>query len=340
MASLRASSRSARAGRLFLLLLAVVAVLVAWSAMIRMPGKSFAGTPSALSAEEQALRGELISHVQMLGEEIGERNVERYDKLVAAADYIERTFAEAGLQVRRDGYDVRGRRCDNIEVEIPGATRDIFVVGAHYDSVYNCPGANDNGSGVAALLALAKRFAGQQQERTLRFVAFPNEEPIHFQTQLMGSWVYANRCQQRNDPIAGMMSLETIGYYSQERGSQVYPLPGLGAIYPRTGNFIAFVGNIPSRALVRRAVGSFRKHASLPSEGTALPASIPGVGWSDHWAFWQHGYPGIMVTDTAPFRYPHYHRASDTPDKLEYDSMTRLVHGLQSVIADLVNPSR
>ena len=305
-----------------------------------MPGKSFAGTPPALSAEEQALRGELISHVQMLGEEIGERNVQRYDKLVAAADYIERTFAEAGLQVRREGYEVRGRRCDNIEVEIPGATRDIFVVGAHYDSVYNCPGANDNGSGVAALLALAKRFAGQQQERTLRFVAFPNEEPMHFQTQLMGSWVYANRCQQRNDPIAGMMSLETIGYYSQERGSQVYPLPGLGAIYPRTGNFIAFVGNIPSRALVRRAVGSFRKHATLPSEGTALPASIPGVGWSDHWAFWQHGYPGIMVTDTAPFRYPHYHRASDTPDKLEYDSMTRLVHGLQPVIADLANPSR
>ena len=340
MASLRAFLGTARAGRLFLLLLAVAALLVAWSGMIRMPGKSFAGTPPALSAEEQALRSELVAHVQMLGAEIGERNVQRYDKLLAAADYIERTFAEAGLQVRREGYDVRGRRCDNIEVEIPGATRDIFVVGAHYDSVYNCPGANDNGSGVAALLALAKRFAGQQQERTLRFVAFPNEEPMHFQTQLMGSWVYANRCQQRNDPVAGMMSLETIGYYSQERGSQVYPVPGLGAIYPRTGNFIAFVGNIPSRALVRRAVGSFRKHASLPSEGTALPASIPGVGWSDHWAFWQHGYPGIMVTDTAPFRYPHYHRASDTPDKLEYDSMTRLVHGLQPVIIDLANPSR
>jgi hypothetical protein len=322
------------------LLLAFGAAALGWFTMIRMPGKSFSGTPPPLSAEEQALRAELLAHVQMLGGAIGERNVETYDKLVAAADYIERTFVAAGLQPRREGYEVRGRRCDNIEVEIPGATRDIFVVGAHYDSVYNCPGANDNGSGVAALLALAKRFAGQRPERTLRFVAFPNEEPMHFQTQLMGSWVYAHRCKERNDPIVGMISLETIGYFSDERGSQVYPLPGLGAIYPRTGNFIAFVGNVPSRSLVRQAVGSFRKHARLPSEGTALPASIPGVGWSDHWAFWQHGYSGIMVTDTAPFRYPHYHRPSDTPEKLEYDSMTRLVHGLQGVISDLANPGR
>jgi hypothetical protein len=322
------------------LLLALAAVALGWFTMIRMPGKSFSGTPPPLSPEEQTLRAELMTHVQMLGGEIGERNVETYDKLVAAADYIERTFAAAGLQPRREGYDVRGKRCDNIEVEIPGTTREIFVVGAHYDSVYGCPGANDNGSGIAALLALAKRFAGKQQERTLRFVAFPNEEPVHFQTQLMGSWVYANRCKERNDPIAGMMSLETIGYFSDERGSQIYPLPGLGAIYPKTGNFIAFVGNVPSRALVRQAVGSFRKHAQLPSEGTALPAGIPGVAWSDHWAFWQHGYPGIMVTDTAPFRYPHYHRRSDTPEKLVYDPMTRLVHGLEGVISDLANPSR
>ena len=306
--------------------------------MIRMPGKSFAGTPPPLSAEEQLLRGELMAHVQKLGGEIGERNVNHYRELVAAADYIDATFASAGLQVRREGYDVRGRLCENIEVEIPGASRDIFVIGAHYDSVFGSPGANDNGSGVAALLALARRFAGKPQERTLRFVAFPNEEPIHFQTPLMGSWVYAHRCKERNDPIVGMMSLETIGYFSDQRGSQVYPIPGLGAFYPKTGNFIAFVGNVPSRSLVRQAVRSFREHAKLPSEGTALPASIPGVGWSDQWAFWQHGYPGIMVTDTAPFRYPYYHQDSDTPDKLEYDSMTRLVHALERVIADLANP--
>ena len=308
--------------------------------MIRMPGSSFRGTPPPLSADEQTLRTELMAHVEKLGGEIGERNVSRYRELVAAADYINRTFADAGFQPRRDGYDVAGKLCENIDVEIPGSSRDIVVIGAHYDSVYGSPGANDNGSGVAALLALARRFAGKPQERTLRFAAFTNEEPGHFQTPLMGSWVYASRCKERNDPIVGMMSLETIGYFSDEPGSQVYPILGLGAIYPKTGNFIAFVGNIPSRALVRQAVGSFRKHGKLPSEGTALPAAIPGVGWSDQWAFWQHGYTGIMVTDTAPFRYPHYHRRSDTPDKLEYDSMTRLVHGLEAVIADLANPSR
>ena len=323
-----------------ILLLAILAALVAWWGMIRMPGKSFAGTPPPLSAEEQTLRAELMAHVQKLGGEIGERNVQFYDELVAAAEYISETFAAAGLEPRRHGYDVRGKLCENIEVEIPGRSPDIFVIGAHYDSVYGSPGANDNGSGVAALLALAKRFAGKTHERTLRFVAFPNEEPLHFQTPLMGSWVYAAGCKERNDPIAGMMSLETIGYFSNEGGSQVYPIPGLGAIYPKTGNFIAFVGNVPSRALVRQAVGSFRRHAKLPSEGTALPASIPGVGWSDQWSFWQHGYPGIMVTDTAPFRYPHYHARTDTPDKLEYDSMTRLVHGLERVITELANPGR
>ena len=330
----------ARFRTFLLLLLAMAAVLVAWWGMIRMPGKSFTGAPPPLSPEEQTLRGELMAHVQKLGGDIGERNVNYYDELVAAADYIERTFADAGLQPRRDGYEVGGKLCENIDVEIPGSSRDILVIGAHYDSVYGSPGANDNGSGVAALLALAKRFAGKPQERTLRFVAFPNEEPNHFQTRLMGSWVYASRCKERNDPIGGMVSLETIGYFSSESGSQVYPIPGLGAIYPKTGNFIAFVGNVASRALVRQAVGSFRRHGKLPSEGTALPASIPGVGWSDQWAFWQHGYTGIMVTDTAPFRYPHYHRRSDTPDKLEYDSMTRLVHGLEGVVADLANPSR
>jgi Zn-dependent M28 family amino/carboxypeptidase len=323
-----------RIGTIFLLLAFVV--LVPCSLMIRMPGKSFRGDPPPLSADELVLRDELRAHVQNLAGEIGERNVQRYAALVASADYIERTLTEAGLRVRRDGYDVAGRLCENIEAEIPGATNDVFVIGAHYDSVFGSDGANDNGSGVAALLALAKRFAAKPAAKTLRFVAFPNEEPGHFQTELMGSWVYAKRCKARGDRIAGMISLETIGYFSNAPDTQKFPLPGLSAIYPTTGNFIAFVGNVSSRGLVRRALGSFRSHATLPSEGTALPASVPGVGWSDHWSFWQHGYRAMMITDTAPFRYPWYHARNDTPDKLEYDSMTRLVSGLQPVIEELV----
>jgi hypothetical protein len=134
------------------------------------------------------------------------------------------------------------------------------------------------------------------------------------------------------------MGLETIGYFSSQPGSQRYPAVGLNLIYPRTGHFIGFVGNVASRSLLRNVIGEFRREAQIPSEGGALPAMVPGVGWSDQWSFWQQGYPGIMVTDTAPFRYPHYHAASDTPDKLDYDSMTRVVIGMEKVIVHLLNP--
>lgn len=311
--------------------------LAAWWTMIRMPGRSFHGAPPALTSEETALRDELVASVNSLAGVIGERNLERYSALTAAEEFVTRTFTSAGLAVERDGYEVEGKFCRNIEAQIRGTRPEIIVVGAHYDTVAGSPGANDNASGVAALLSLARRFAGQPTARTLRFVAFPNEEPGHFHTHAMGSWVYAEQCQKRGDRIAGMISLETIGYYSSAAGSQKYPMPGLSMIYPTAGNFIAFVGNLGSHALLRKALGAFREQAAIPSEGAALPANIPGVGWSDHWAFWQHGYPAIMVTDTAPFRYPHYHAATDTPEKLDYDSMARVVMPMQAVIRALAN---
>lgn len=307
--------------------------------MIRMPGKSFAGPLPPLTPAHTALRAELLRDVQVLAGDIGERNVQRYGALTAAAEFIERSFAEAGFRSRRDTYDVYGQPCHNIEAELPGsAGAEIVVVGAHYDSVIGAPGANDNGSGVAAVLALARRSAGKPQARTIRFVAFVNEEPGHFQSELMGSWVYAKRCKERADRITAMLSLETIGCFFHEPGSQNYPVPLLSAIYPSAGNFIAFVSDISSRNLMRQAIGSFRKHASFPSEGAALPSAVPGVGWSDHWSFWQHGYQAFMITDTAPFRYPHYHQRSDTPDKLDGDSMARVVAGVEGVIRDLANP--
>ncbi len=319
------------------ILFLVACAIVAWSIMIRMPGKSFRGTPPPLSADEQILREELRADVQKLAGEIGERNVEHPRALAAAADFIEHSLGEAGLAPRRSSYEVSGISCANIEAEIAGATQEIFVVGAHYDSVLGSPGANDNGSGVAALLALARRFAGKSGARTLRFVAFPNEEPGHFQSASMGSWVYARDCQARGDRITGMMSLETIGYFSDAPGSQKYPMFGLKALYPTRGNFIGFVSDFSSRALVRQALAGFRRHAVIPSEGAALPANIPGVGWSDHWSFWQHGYRAFMVTDTAPFRYPHYHARTDTPEKLNYDAMARVVQALTFTVADLAN---
>jgi hypothetical protein len=313
--------------------------VVGWLLMIRMPGKSFHGIAPPLGSDEETMRDELIAHVRKLGSEIGERNLSHYPQLQAAAGYIETQLTEAGWKLRRDEYEAQGKSCYNIEAELPGASPEIVLIGAHYDSVFGAPGADDNASGVAALLALARRCAGTQNGRTLRFVAFVNEEPYHFQTSQMGSFVYASRCRERGDRIAAMISLETIGYFSSQTDSQSYPAPGLGLLYPRTGNFIGFVGNVASRSLLRNVIGEFRRHAQIPSEGGALPAMVPGVGWSDQWSFWQHGYPGIMVTDTAPFRYPHYHEASDTPDKLDYDSMTRVVSGMEKVIQHLANPS-
>jgi Zn-dependent M28 family amino/carboxypeptidase len=299
-----------------------------------MPGRN-TSTAAALNNAEIALRAELVADVQMLAGDIGERNTNRYAQLNAAADFIEASLAHAGLTPRRDSYDLRGRACHNIEVEIRGTRPEILVVGAHYDSVFGSPGANDNGSGVAGLLALARRFAGKPCGQTLRFVAFVNEEPPYFQTEEMGSLVYARRCKDRGDRISAMISLETIGYFSDKPKSQKYPAAGLGFFYPSTGNFIGFVGNTRSRALLRSAVAAFKSTRKLPCEGAALPAVVAGVGWSDQWAFWQCDYPGIMVTDTAPFRYPHYHSAGDTPEKLDYDRFALVVSGMEGVIVEL-----
>jgi len=322
----------------------VVAILVLlWWFGMRMPGKNVSAA-GPLSPDEVVLREELRANVQKLAAEIGERNMWRYAQLNAAADFIEDSFSRTGLRTRRESYQMRGQSCHNIETEIPGNRPEIIVIGAHYDSVFGSPGANDNGSGAAAVLALAQRFAARETEqssprwtpnKTLRFVAFVNEEPPYFLSGEMGSLVYARRCKERGDKISAMISLETIGYFSDAPHSQTYPSPGLGVFYPSVGNFIGFVSNVKSRALLRRVITLFRKHAKIPSEGASLPAFIPGVSWSDQWSFWQHGYPAIMVTDTAPFRYPYYHSSSDTPDKLDYDRFTLVVSGMEKVIQEL-----
>ncbi|HYQ17561.1 MAG TPA: M28 family peptidase, partial [Polyangiaceae bacterium] len=155
-----------------------------------------------------------------------------------------------------------------------------------------------------------------------------------FQTQAMGSWVYAWRCNQRNEKIVAALSLETIGYFTSKPNSQKYPEP-FGMIYPTEGNFIGVIGNVGSRQLVRQIVAAFREHGQFPSEGAAIPANIVGVGWSDHWSFWQTGYPALMVTDTALFRDPNYHQLSDTIDKLDFERLTRVVLALQATVLDL-----
>jgi Zn-dependent M28 family amino/carboxypeptidase len=281
----------------------------------------------------------LRRHVETLALEIGERNLWRYGALTRAAGYIEAEFATSGYAPTRQTFQVARLPVSNIEALLPGEAvpEEAIVVGAHYDTVSGSPGANDNGTGVAALLELAARFSGRPLRRTVRFVGFVNEEPPFFQTAQMGSMVYASAARARGDRLIGMLSLETMGYFSSAPGSQHYPAPELSGLYPEVGNFIGFVANEVSRALLESASRAFVARTSLPLQGAALPEALPGTAWSDHWSFWQAGYQALMVTDTAPWRYPHYHAAEDTPDKLEFDSFVEVVNGLEGVIEALAS---
>jgi len=304
--------------------------------MISMPGSSYRGTLPPITQEQSASSRRMAAEIQELAGTIGERNLDTPKALEAAARYITARFEGAGYNVIPQEFSARGRKCRNLEVEIKGSEKpeEIIVIGGHYDSAIGCPAANDNASGATATIELARLFHGKKPARSLRFVAFVNEEPPYFQTELMGSLVYARRCRARDENIVAMLSLETMGCFSDEPGSQSYPFP-FSLAYPSVGNFIGFVGNFSSRKLIRRVAGSFRQHANFPSEGLAGPAGLPGVGWSDHWSFWQVGYPALMVTDTAPFRFAHYHTAEDTPDKVDCDKLARVVRGLEAVISEL-----
>ncbi|MBI5361819.1 MAG: M28 family peptidase, partial [Planctomycetes bacterium] len=255
--------------------------------------------------------------------------------LERALALVKTSLEATGRPVRVESFPSGATEAHNLVLDLPGRTSEWVVIGAHYDTARGAPGANDDGSGVAALCALARRFARRTTERSLRFVAFANEEPPRFRTDRMGSRVHARRAMERGETIVAMLALETLGCYSDVEGSQRYPNGLLALLYPSRGDFVTFVGDLGSRALVRDCVRAFREHASFPSEGGALPAWIPGVDWSDHASFAAHGVPAAMVTDTAVFRDPHYHRATDTPEKLDYDRLARVVAGIEHVVARL-----
>jgi len=304
-----------------------------------MSGSSYEEKPPPLSTEEQLLRDRLRAHVYELAGRIGERNWPHYEKLERARVYIEDQFQLAGYAASLQPFLHRGETFHNVEAVLLGSRPLVrcVVVGAHYDSVEGSPGANDNASGVAALIELARLLQDRKPLSSIRFVAFANEEPPFFNTRDgMGSVEYVRAFDDAHGRIRAMLALETVGFYSDEPGSQRYP-PLVGLLYPDRGNFIAFVGNVGSRELVRRIVRRFRSVATLPSEGAALPSSIPGVSWSDHRSFWEAGVPAVMATDTAPFRDAHYHLSTDTPERLDYARMARLVRGLERVVSDLAN---
>lgn len=314
--------------------LVACASVVAW--LTAMPLHSYSGALKPLTPDETKIRDDLAASVKQLAETIGKRSVDYYDGLKSAADYLETSLHNAGYEVHSYEFTAEGKPVRNLEVEITGAKspNENLILGAHYDTFGDTPGADDNASGVAALLELAQLLKTSKPDQTIRFVFFVNEEPPYFQTDQMGSLVYARQLHEQKVNVTGMISLETIGYYSDAEGSQQYPA-GFGVLYPYVGNFIGFVGNPSSRSLVRRAVKAFRESADFPSEGVAAPSGLTGIGWSDHWSFWQQGYKAIMITDTAPFRYGYYHQPPDTPEKLNYDRMARVVAGLQKAVLKL-----
>jgi hypothetical protein len=309
---------------------AALSLLAAYYWIVYMPGESGRRPmgPRALGTAD------LQRHVHALAVSIGERHVGKLQQLNQTADYIIKQFEYTGLAVSNQAYTAYGTQFRNVVAELGGETDDIIVVGAHYDSVPGSPAANDNASGVATLLKLAALNADQRFHRTIHFVAFANEELPHGGTDAMGSLAYAGRAKQNGEKIIAMISLETIGYYTDEPNSQKYPAP-LSWLYPDTGNFVAFVGNLRSRQLVRTVIASFRRHATIGSEGIAAPNILRDIRRSDHASFWRHGYPAIMVTDTAPFRYPYYHTPLDTPDKIDFTRLAQVTAGLNHVIRDL-----
>jgi Zn-dependent M28 family amino/carboxypeptidase len=303
-----------------------------------MPGPAFTGTLPPLTPTQQLLREGLETHVRALAQDIGVRSDETYANVQRAAAYIQQALMHLGYDVRSQEFTARGRTYRNLEATLSGTTRrqEVVVLGAHYDSAEEAPGADDNASGVAGVLELARLFAQAPQARTVRFVFFPNEEPPWFATGNMGSRHYASDARARNDQIVAMVSVESIGYFDTEKGSQRYPFP-LNFAYPDVGDFIGLVSNLKSRGLLHRAIGAFRARATLPTQGAAAPSWVPGIWWSDHWSFWLEDYPAIMISDTAPYRYPFYHTPEDTPDKLDYDRMARVVDGLAHVVRALAN---
>jgi Zn-dependent M28 family amino/carboxypeptidase len=283
-----------------------------------------------------ALERDLRRHVECLAGEIGERHVWRPAALRAAEAFIRDQFAAQGYEVALQSYTTHGVESSNLEVTVHGRSRagEVVVIGAHYDTVRGSPGANDNASGVAALLEIARALREMRPARTIRLVAFVNEEPPFFYFGEMGSQVYARAARRGGDDIRAKLSLETLGYYSDVPGSQAYP-PLFQFFYPDRGNFVAFVSNLRSRRVLREVAAAFKASSDFPAERLASPGLVPGVSWSDHLSFWRAGYPGIMVTDTAFYRYPYYHASGDTPERLSYAALARVVAGLQGAIAML-----
>ncbi len=292
---------------------------------------------STLNCMEQ-VESRLRDAVYYLSKEIGERSYLDIGKLGLAADFIETKLASFGCIAERQPFIYRNNIYYNVWTEVKGTGspgEEIIVIGAHYDSVVGTPGADDNASGVAGMLELARLTAENPLQRTARFVAFTLEEPPAFMTSRMGSHAYAKRLREEGVKVEGMISLEMLGYFCSREGCQLYPSSIFSLFYPQKGDFISFVGNLSSRAFTRKVRDAFKEVSSFPVESLNAPAFIPGVDFSDHRNFWRFGYPAFMITDTAFYRNPNYHSAGDTAETLDYKKTAEIISGLYKALKNI-----
>ncbi|MCL2076461.1 MAG: M20/M25/M40 family metallo-hydrolase [Betaproteobacteria bacterium] len=277
----------------------------------------------------------LEAHVRTLSTELHPRSHRHPKMMQLAADYIKESLQETRARVSEQEFEVGGTKFRNIIASFGLEDGKRIIVGAHYDVVEGTPGADDNASGVAGVIELARML--DQYQPTLPFrvdlVAFALEEPPYFRTDQMGSSVYAEQLVKDNVKARAMIALEMIGYFSDQPDSQDFPAAALLRwLYPTQGNFIAVVGSLSDMALVRTIKSSMKGASSLPVYSINAPKSMPGIDFSDHLNFWKHGYPAVMITDTAFYRNKNYHTPDDTAEKLDYQKMAQVVEGVYNAL--------
>ena len=276
--------------------------------------------------------------VETLAGEYPSRHGSNPKVLNGAASFIEQQFTSSGYQVRSHWYESDGGQVRNIVVEKRGQnpSHPSIVIGAHYDTVVGTPGADDNGTGIAGLIELSRLLKEHRNKRTIRFVAFPHEEPPYFFTHHMGSRQYARNLKESGEKIFAMLTLEMIGY-AGEGYRQLYPAPLMRVLgrYPKDGNYIALVSNLRSTPLLSMVRRAMRQRGSIGVESLSAPGFIPPLFLSDHSSFWKYGFPALMITDTAFLRNPHYHSSTDTPDTLNYEFLAKVVDAVAAAVLAL-----
>jgi Zn-dependent M28 family amino/carboxypeptidase len=277
----------------------------------------------------------LEAHVRKLSIELTPRDADHTENLDRAAAYIKEQFSQTKALVGEQVYGVQGRTYRNVIAYFGPETGERIIVGAHYDTAGPLPGADDNASGVAGLIELARLLNDKQLPLRIELVAFSLEEPPYFGTTGMGSSVHAVSLSKQNVHVKAMISLEMLGCFSDAPDSQHFPIGALSAFYPSTGNYIAVVGRLSDGLLVRRTKAAMRNAAPLPVYSINAPRFIPGVDFSDQLNYWHAGYGAVMITDTAFYRNRNYHTAQDTAEKLDYKRMAMVVEGVYAAVMDL-----